>query len=228
MAENIVELLTDVADAIREKKGTTDKINAQSFADEIKNLPSGSGDNGLADAIVTRTITEYVNNEITEIGEYAFALCYSLLSASIPHVKKLNKQAFFECTSLTYLEIPNVENISLQAIYGCKVLKKVYVPKLTYLNDQVFRACSALTRADIGNCTSIGAMCFFMTKLDTLIIHTSSVCTLENTNAFQSTPIANGTGYIYVPDDLVEAYKGATNWSTYADAIRPMSELPNE
>lgn len=42
MAENIVELLTDVADAIREKKGSQDKINAQNFADEIKNLPSGS------------------------------------------------------------------------------------------------------------------------------------------------------------------------------------------
>lgn len=42
MAETIVELLTDVADAIREKKGTTEKINAQNFSDEIKNLPSGS------------------------------------------------------------------------------------------------------------------------------------------------------------------------------------------
>lgn len=42
MAENIVELLTDVANAIREKKGTSEPINAQSFADEIKNLPSGS------------------------------------------------------------------------------------------------------------------------------------------------------------------------------------------
>lgn len=42
MAENIVELLTDVADAIREKKGSNEPINAQSFADEIKNLPSGS------------------------------------------------------------------------------------------------------------------------------------------------------------------------------------------
>ena len=42
MAENIVELLTDVADAIREKKGATEKINAQAFAEEIKNLPSGS------------------------------------------------------------------------------------------------------------------------------------------------------------------------------------------
>ena len=42
MAENIVELLTDVADAIREKKGSTEPINAQNFAEEIKSLPSGA------------------------------------------------------------------------------------------------------------------------------------------------------------------------------------------
>lgn len=52
MAENIVELLTDVADAIREKKGSNEPINAQNFANEIKNLPSGSAPRwtGHADA----------------------------------------------------------------------------------------------------------------------------------------------------------------------------------
>ena len=44
---NLQYFLTDIADAIREKKGTTDLINAQSFADEIKNLPqSGGGTEG--------------------------------------------------------------------------------------------------------------------------------------------------------------------------------------
>ena len=42
MAETIVELLTDVADAIRAKKGSNEPINAQNIANEIKNLPSGS------------------------------------------------------------------------------------------------------------------------------------------------------------------------------------------
>lgn len=41
--DNLKDFLTDVADAIREKKGTEDLINPQNFADEIRNLPSGGG-----------------------------------------------------------------------------------------------------------------------------------------------------------------------------------------
>ena len=52
MAENIVELLTDVADAIREKKGSTEPIKAQSFAEEIRSIQGGGGSKwtGHADA----------------------------------------------------------------------------------------------------------------------------------------------------------------------------------
>lgn len=47
---------------------------------------------------------------------------------------------------------------------------------------------------------------------------------LSGVNAFSGTPIASGTGYVYVPDDEVDIYKAATNWSTYADQIKPLSE----
>lgn len=36
--DNLIDYLTDIADAIREKKGITDPINAQDFADEIRNV----------------------------------------------------------------------------------------------------------------------------------------------------------------------------------------------
>ena len=47
---NLHDYLSDLADAIREKKGTTEPINAQNFADEIRSIESGgSGWTGHAD-----------------------------------------------------------------------------------------------------------------------------------------------------------------------------------
>ena len=40
---NIQDFLTDVADAIREKKGTTDLINPQDFSNEIASIEVGGG-----------------------------------------------------------------------------------------------------------------------------------------------------------------------------------------
>ena len=45
------------------------------------------------------------------------------------------------------------------------------------------------------------------------------------TNAFGNTPIGKGAGHVYVPDELVDAYKTATNWVAFADQIKPISEL---
>lgn len=44
---NLTDFLTDIADAIRTKKGTSDPINAQNFASEIESITTGGGsDNG--------------------------------------------------------------------------------------------------------------------------------------------------------------------------------------
>ena len=43
MSDNLTEFLTEVATAIREKKGTQDLINPQDFADEIKSIEGGGG-----------------------------------------------------------------------------------------------------------------------------------------------------------------------------------------
>ena len=41
-ADNLHDFLQDVSDAIKEKKGSNEPINAQSFSEEIRNIPSGS------------------------------------------------------------------------------------------------------------------------------------------------------------------------------------------
>lgn len=53
----------------------------------------------------------------------------------------------------------------------------------------------------------------------------TSVPSLAYANEFTRTLIGTGTGYIYVPDDLVDSFKSATNWSAYASQIKGISEL---
>lgn len=44
--DNLTDFLTDIADAIREKKGTTGAINPQNFSSEIASIESGGGGGG--------------------------------------------------------------------------------------------------------------------------------------------------------------------------------------
>lgn len=84
-----------------------------------------------------------------------------------------------------------------------------------------------LRKVDLWSVKSIAEKAFYNDfALDTLIIRTPKVCSLyDTTTTLYRTPIENGTGYIYVPDDLVESYKVATNWVAFADQIKPISEL---
>lgn len=63
-------------------------------------------------------------------------------------------------------------------------------------------------------------------SLEALIIRTSdAICNLASTTAFYGSGIeSTGNGHIYVPDDMVYAYRSQTNWSNYASKIRPLSE----
>ena len=52
--------LTQIANAIRSKKGTTEKINAQDFPKEIENLPTGGVDE---DTIYTELLNGVYGSE---------------------------------------------------------------------------------------------------------------------------------------------------------------------
>lgn len=60
--------------------------------------------------------------------------------------------------------------------------------------------------------------------IEAIVIDSPSVFRLTSNDAFQY----NRRPSVYVPDNLVDEYKSATNWSTVADQIKPLSELPQE
>ena len=185
-----------------------------------------AGGSGELDALVTRTITRYSNNETFALSAYVFHNCSKLASVRLPNVTSLGTSTFNGCSSLTSIEIPKVTSITTQTFYGCHSLTSLDMPSLKTIGAQAVRNCAKLARVDIGVTTSIAALSFDSCPLlDTLIVRTSSVCSLGNVSAFNGTKIASGTGYVYVPDNLVSNYKSATNWSTYANQIKGISEL---
>lgn len=59
-----------------------------------------------------------------------------------------------------------------------------------------------------------------------ILRNTEQVCK-QSSGAFAFSKIEKGGGYIYVPSALVDAYKAATNWSTYANQIRAIEDYPD-
>ena len=100
---------------------------------------------------------------------------------------------------------------------------------VTDVGIQAFQNCTRLEKADFSVLTHIDQWAFNVCRaLKALIIRTNSVCTLAGTNAFaNNSGIMTGKGYVYVPSTLVNDYKSAINWSTYADQIRAIEDYPS-
>ena len=189
---------------------------------------SGGGDTSIEDGIIQRTLTEYTNDRVTSVGAYAFHSCTRLTKVILPKVNSLDISAFNNCTALTSIEIPLVQSIAIQTFYGCNSLTALNMPSLKTLGTQSVRNCKKLAKVDLASATSIGALSFdSCALLNALIIRTANICTLGNINALTNTPIASGTGYIYVPATLVDSYKAAANWSTYATQFRAIEDYPD-
>ena len=113
------------------------------------------------------------------------------------------------------------------AFYKCANLAKVELPAVTIVGESAFHSCTALTSVDLTSVTMIKAAAFNSARaLNTFILRGAAVCNLWNTAAFDNSGIDNGTGYIYVPAALVDSYKAASNWSTYASQIRAIEDYP--
>lgn len=223
--------LTAIADSIRTKKGTSANIKPENMAaeisgitasedldavlteqegliDELKSVLNGKARSlEIARSIADRTIVSYSDDEITTLGAFAFQTCSKLVEVNIPNVTTLGAKSFSQCSALQRIELPNLKTLGGDCFTYCYALKYVDLGQVT-----------ALPSWSVSNCT----------VLETVVIRKSDkIATLSTTNALANTPIASGTGYIYVPSELIDSYKSATNWSTYANQIRAIEDYPD-
>lgn len=193
-----------------------------------KGLEEGADALDTLDSLIMRTITEYRNDRVTEVGRYAFGGCQSLKSVYLPLVTRLRSYAFYSCEGLESIDfrtaLPLVTTIETYVFQYCQKLTSVKLPYVT-CSIGVFRGCTRLATADFLGVNSFASQAFSECRqLKSLILRSDTMTTLGTTNAITDTPIANGTGYVYVPSALVEAYKTATNWSVYANQFRALED----
>ncbi len=234
------------ANRIRVKTGDTNQIvwdSAKGFGDAVDAI-AGSDE----DAIIQRTISgAYSNDRITTVGACAFLGCQALTAIDLPNVTQVNRNAFESCVRLSTINLPKVTaldrgvftNSAIQqanfplvttigdnCFYAAKHLISANLPLVTSLPIDSFRL-STIQTADFAAITNINRTAFTdCTSLETLIIRTPSICVISDISiALRGSKIAASTGYIYVPDNLVDSYKAATNWVALANQIKPISAL---
>lgn len=193
--------------------------------------------------LISYNDTENVNNM-----KSMFQYCSNL--TTIPQlntIKVTNMSAMFnQCSNLTTISQLDTNLVTKMDNMFNNCSNLTTIPQLNTIKvtdmTGMFYNCYKLATIDITHMNitasyrsdSFALNCFSLTKL--IIRNMSTIPSIES-NAFRNCYHFTGTtdstynpqglkdGRIYVPDDKVDALKTATNWSTYADIIVPLSTL---
>lgn len=174
---------------------------------------------------------------VTSIGQHAFNGDFNITRVDFPLVTSIGSNAFDGCSSLAELNFPLLTSISTYTFRGCANLTGVSFPSVTSINAYAFQNCSKLAKVDFSLLASILSSAFqSCTILTAVILRSEKMATLSNTDAFRNCYHILGTknstynpeglkdGYIYVPRALVDSYKVASNWNTFATQFRALED----
>ena len=198
------ETLTDIANAIRGKTGSTSPIRTQDFATEIEGIQAGGG-GGDIDGLIDGTLTEVTSNATsirqyafyratittanfplaTSIASSAFSYCETLTTIDCPNATTIGSFTFQSCDSLVTANIPNAIRVPNDAFNGCDSLVTANFPNATYVGSNAFSNCNKLTTANFPNATSIHSSYAFLNCYNLTTIDFSNVTSI-GTSAFSS------------------------------------------
>ena len=182
--------------------------------------------------------------ECVEIQDYAFASGNGsgvmLKKAIFPKVQKIGTYAFNKNMQLEEVYFPECTSLGRDVFsnsQGTNKVTKASFPKLETVPNQSLRDWWSVEILDFAVATLIMNNCFsYDSSLVALVLRSPTLCALNNVNNFNGCYHYHGTvnttynpdglkdGYIYVPSALIEEYKVATNWVTFADRFRALED----
>lgn len=168
-------------------------------------------------AIRSITIPSGINIE----SDHVFSNCADLKSVTVPPGITNTYYTFQYCSTLRSVSLPpGITSISAGSFQYCPLLRPITIPSgCTYIGSEAFQSCRGLPSTIFPpKISTISSQAFQYCNGISFYDFTrhTSIPTLSDTNAFGG--IAADC-QIRVPAALVDEWKAATNWATYADYI---------
>ena len=204
------------------------------------------GTNGTSSNTTLKAITLPY---LSKVGKACFLSCGALAQVIVPKLEDIPEDCFYSCTKLGQCDFSNVKTIGLHAFtetgsqadrgvfnFPCveiinkscfyhfgsiktqkTILKLPAIKQITSSSSNLYMYC-----VDLGEgLNTVGETFIGGTFLKKVVIRAETPPTATSSTIFG--PLASGCK-IYVPDDSLETYKAATNWSKYASYFAPLSE----
>lgn len=217
------------------KLSTMSSYNTNTFSDirnlkelrlpSLENVTSGNTAAGVFSSLVYKAeefdldviapnLTIYVS------GMFNGMRCAIFKSSKLVNPHSYTHDLFTQCY-MNQIYLYNLPYLGYDAFWYASGLELVYADKLYTLGE---------SGGHFNYCTHLKAL---------ILAGDEAVCTLSNTNSFDYSPIKGyfatnisstdtrykrDDGYIYVPRALLEDYKVAPNWSTYAHKFRAIED----
>lgn len=166
----------------------------------------------------------------TTIGQYAFQYSWHLDSIIVAAAcTSIGQYAFASLRARRIFINGTLTAIPNYCFNNDVLLEEITIPStVVTLGTSAFYECLSLKHLEFGELTSVGQNCFnYCSSLKTIVFHAETPPTAG------ATPFGNCTSLekIYVPysedHSILNAYKVATNWTTYASKIFELDENGN-
>lgn len=205
----------------------------------------------IFNSVLSDSVENVYNDKILKLNQYAFYYNQSITGtvelpnaitlgdyslASMKNIKKFigNKvntigAYCFQGSAIEEICCKKVTSLGVQCLVGCNKLKKCYIP-LAIFNGTSHISSTSLEYLCVQARDYLSTSIYIKNDLNAkmIVLNCLKLVTCSSIANLPSYALTEGECYFYVPSSLVETYKTATNWSTYADRFRAIEDYKTE